>query len=141
MQPHGNIFWHFQVRPKSWKSYIVLQLLYFWSDWDISFIIWRKDQIKTSIIIIYGIQASKLLFFLKSTVIWCNTMNYYAKKWLMQNGARFFKHEICSSEFFKTIFKLLFLEVKTWSYLCKKKVTMQLHYYYILVFFFWSVYL
>ena len=23
VQPNGNIFWHFQVRPKSWKSYIV----------------------------------------------------------------------------------------------------------------------
>ena len=23
VQPHGNIFWHFQVRPKSWKSDIV----------------------------------------------------------------------------------------------------------------------
>ena len=23
VQPHGNIFWHFQVRPKSWKSHIV----------------------------------------------------------------------------------------------------------------------
>ena len=23
VQPHGNIFWHFQVRPKSWKSHIL----------------------------------------------------------------------------------------------------------------------
>ena len=23
VQQHGNIFWHFQVRPKSWKSHIV----------------------------------------------------------------------------------------------------------------------
>ena len=23
VQPHGNIYWHFQVRPKSWKSDIV----------------------------------------------------------------------------------------------------------------------
>ena len=29
VQPHENIFWHFQVRPKSWKSYISSADTYF----------------------------------------------------------------------------------------------------------------
>ena len=35
LEPNGNIFWHFQVRPKSWKSHIVPWCCCFYYNWPL----------------------------------------------------------------------------------------------------------